>query len=72
MGRPLVVQDLRSRENGVPPLEDVALVQEGADAPLRFIVKVPGEQPPGLYQGLILDRQSDAPVGVLGVTIKAS
>ena len=71
-GGPLVVQDLRSRENGAPPLEDVTLVQAGAGGALRFVVRVPAEQPPGLYQGLILDQRTDAPVGALGVTVKAS
>lgn len=68
----LVVQDLRNRENNVPPLEEVTLVQAGADTSLRFVIKVPNEQPPGLYQGLILDQRTDEPVGALGVTVKAS
>lgn len=73
-GRPattaLVVQDLRSRENGAPPLEDLAVIQAAGDEPARIVVKVPSEQPPGLYQGLILDQRTDAPIGVLGITVR--
>ncbi|MGI9434869.1 MAG: hypothetical protein ACR2Q4_08590, partial [Geminicoccaceae bacterium] len=65
----LVVQDLRSRENGAPPLDDIDLIQAGSGEPMRFVIKVPNEQPPGLYQGLILDQRTDAPVGALGVTV---
>ncbi|MGI9508831.1 MAG: hypothetical protein ACR2QJ_05730 [Geminicoccaceae bacterium] len=67
-----VVQDLRSREQAAPPLDDITLIQASNEAPARIVVKVPNEQPPGLYQGLILDQLTDAPIGSLGVKIGVS
>ena len=64
-----VVQDLRSRELAAPPLDDITLVQASDGAPARIVIKVPNEQPPGLYQGLILDQRTDAPIGALGVKV---
>ena len=64
-----VIQDLRSRELAAPPLDDVTLVGASDGAPARIVIKVPNEQPPGLYQGLILDQRTDAPIGALGVRV---
>jgi hypothetical protein len=67
-----VMRELCARESGAPPLADVALIPAAGDEPARVVVRVPAEQPPGLYQGLILDRRSDAPLGVLGVRLGAA
>ncbi|NJO38791.1 MAG: sel1 repeat family protein, partial [Rhizobiales bacterium] len=64
-----VAQDLRARANGAPPLNDVTVIPAGENGPMRVVVRVPEEQPPGLYQGLILDQRTDAPFGVLGVRL---
>ena len=65
----LVVQDLRCREAGKPPLSDVVMQQTGFGEPCLLSIKVPDQQPSGLYQGLIVDSRTDAPVGALSVTI---
>lgn len=62
-------QDLRSRESGKPPLDDVVILPAEPDGAVRLRVTVPSEQPAGLYQGLIVDARTDAPVGALSVTI---
>jgi hypothetical protein len=71
-GSALVVQDLRRRENGAPPLNDTTVIPAADNQPLRVVVRVPKEQPPGLYQGLILDQRTDVPIGVLGVRLGSS
>ncbi|MEZ5931661.1 MAG: hypothetical protein R3F54_06895 [Alphaproteobacteria bacterium] len=65
----VVLQDLRARESGVPPLNDVTLMPAREGEPMRVVVKVPEEQPHGLYQGLILDQRNDTPIGVLGIRL---
>lgn len=65
-----VVQDLRCREAGRPPLSDVFMQQAGVGGPGRLTIKIPDEQPSGLYQGLILDQRTDAPIGALSVTVR--
>lgn len=65
----LVVQDLRCRENGKPPLSNIVMQQANQSGSGHLTIKVPDEQPPGLYQGLILDSLTDSPVGALSVTV---
>lgn len=65
----IVVQDLRSRESDKPPLDDVAVLPAGPGSPIGLVVKIPSGQPTGLYQGLIVDSLTDAPVGALSVTV---
>ena len=68
-GTSLTVQDLRSRERDAPPLDDMRLTKAAKGEPVRISVNVPKEQPPGLYQGLILDQRTDASVGVLAIRV---
>ncbi|MGI9491732.1 MAG: hypothetical protein ACR2QF_04945, partial [Geminicoccaceae bacterium] len=68
----LVLQDLRSRENGAPPIRDVTLIEASKGEPMRIVARVPSDQPSGLYQGLILSKRDDAPVGVLGIKVSRS
>lgn len=59
-GRRLVAQELRAP--GADPIDAVAL--EGLDPP-RLRVRVPPEQPPGTYSGLVLDAETNLPVGTV-------
>ena len=68
-GRRLVAHALRAPEPWKPRLEDVE-VRDGAAASATVVsVRVPPAQPPGVYEGLIVDEQTSRPVGVVRVTI---
>ena len=67
--RRLVVQSLRTVEPDKPRLTDVAIEDTGPDEPLTLRIRVPAEQPPGVYNGLIVDEDTSGPVGTVSVRI---
>lgn len=69
-GRELAVEALRAVDPKLPVLQGVAFAN-GAGGERVLRVRVPSEHPPGIYNGLILDRDSGRPVGTVSIKIAA-
>lgn len=62
---------LRAADDGRPPLDDVVLFTgEDGERPVMRI-RVPDQQPAGVYMGVIVDALSKEPCGTLSVRISA-
>ena len=69
--RPLVVQPLRALAPEIAALTDVAFVQGGDAGPPTLRVRVPEDQPPGVYAGAVVDGDSGEPLGTLTARVSA-
>jgi hypothetical protein len=68
-GRPLVVQALRAVDPEKPRLGDVSLEPAGADAPMTLRVRVAADQPPGVYNGVIVDGETSQLMGTVSLRL---
>jgi len=64
----LAVHDLRAVDPEKPRLEDVAFEADGEDR-VRVLVRIPEGQPPGTYNGVVVDDETSLPAGTLCVRI---
>ena len=60
---------LRAIEPDKPRIDAVSFDGGSAEAPATVRIRVPAEQPPGVYSGLIVDQETAAPAGTLSVRI---
>ena len=67
-GCSLAVRDLKAGDPGKPALTDV-LFTPGAGGIMDLQIRVPQEQPPDLYAGLVVDQRTGQPVGTLSVQV---
>ena len=70
-GRPLVAQGLRTVDPAQPKLDDVVL-EAGPDGELLVRIRVPGDAPPGTYNGVVVDAETSRPLGTLSVRVGAA
>jgi hypothetical protein len=68
-GRPLVAQALRAVDPDKPKLTDVAVAGGKGDEPVVVRIRVPAGQPAGVYNGLLIDEETNRPAGTLSVRI---
>jgi len=66
---PLVIQALRAVEPDVPRLDDVSFTAGSEGDPPLLCIRVPPSQPPGTYNGLLIDPQTSRPVGTVSVRV---
>ena len=69
--RPLIVHALRAPDPQKPRLTEVAIEHGADDSPSRLRIRVPSDQPCGTYSGVIVDEQSNRPVGSVTVRVGA-
>ena len=67
--RSLVVHALRAVDPDKPRLTDVALEPGAHGEPLTLRIRVPADQPPGVYSGLLIDEQTNRPAGTISVRL---
>jgi len=65
----LVVHALRAVDPEKPRLTDVVLVPATPNEPVRLRIRVPDDQPAGVYTGLLIDERTSQRVGTLSVRI---
>ena len=65
----ILAQPLRTRDAGIPPMDDVRFIPPRDGWPPSICVTIPKGQAPGTYSGLILSAITDEPVGTLCVHI---
>jgi hypothetical protein len=68
-GRTLVVHALRAVGPEKPRLTDVVLEPGARGGPLTLRVCIPATQPPGVYNGLVIDEQTNRPAGTVSVRL---
>ena len=64
----MVVHTLRAENHDAPPIRDITLERE-EDGTLMVRVTIASEQPPGIYNAMIVDAVSNLPRGTLSVVI---
>ncbi len=69
LGLPLVVHDLRAPEADKPRITGVGLETVPDEERLVLRLRLPAEQPPGIYSGIILDERTSLPRGTLTVRL---
>jgi hypothetical protein len=67
--RTLVVHALRAVDPDKPRLAEVRLEPGAPDEPLTLRIRIPADQPPGVYNGLIIDEQTSRPAGTVSVRL---
>lgn len=68
----LVVHALRPEGFEAPAIRGVAIDAHPEESLLRVSVEVPADQPPGVYNGMIVDTASNLPRGTLTVRVLAA
>jgi len=63
------VPPLRAVDPEKPRLDDVALIAGADGDPPLLRVRVPPSQPAGVYNGLLIDRDTSRPVGTVSVRV---
>ncbi len=68
---PYIVHALRAADADKPRLTEIALIAApaGGDEGPRLRVRVPQDQPSGIYNGLIVDETTSRPVGTVSVRV---
>jgi hypothetical protein len=68
-GLPLKVHDLRAPEPDKPRLTCVTIESLPSEERVAIHLRIPDEQPPGIYSGIILDERTSLPRGTLCVRL---
>jgi len=71
-GTRLVTHDLRAADASKPRIAAADVRPGSADEPTLIRVAVPPNHPAGVYEGLVLDGDTNRPVGVVRVTVGRS
>jgi len=65
----LLVQPLRADGDETPPIREVAVEPAGTDGVIAVKVVIPPAQPPGVYNGLVIDSATKRPRGTVSVQV---
>ena len=68
-GRELFAPTLRASRDGAPGLGDVVFEAAPPGFPATVCVRVPDDQPPDTYLGVVVDRRTGEHVGSLSVSV---
>lgn len=66
---PLVAHALRAEGHEAPPIRDVTIESSAGDGAVTVTIGVPATQPPGVYNGMIVDGASSLPRGTVSVRV---
>jgi hypothetical protein len=69
-GRALVAHALRSSDDSLPRIGDVSVEDSRDGEPMSVRVRIPDDQPPGIYHGMVIDDASSLPVGTISVILE--
>jgi hypothetical protein len=68
-GASVVAHALRAVDPELPRIDGVSFASNGAGDPPLLRVRIPPSQPPGVYNGLLVDRETSRPVGTVSVRV---
>lgn len=66
---PLVAHALRSNDESLPRITEVSVEGASDAAPVVVRLRVPADQPAGVYSGMLIDEASSLPVGTVSVIV---
>ena len=67
--RRIVAQPLRAVDPSKPRLSEVTIEESGADEPVTLRIRVPVGHPGGVYNGLIIDEETNRPLGTVSLRV---
>lgn len=70
-GRSLVAHALRSSDESLPRIGDIGVEDSRDGEAMSIRVRIPDDQPAGIYHGMIIDEASSLPVGTVSVVLEA-
>ncbi len=65
----LAAQALRSADDSVPRITDVHIATSGPEEPVVLRIQVPAGQPPGVYNGMIVDEETGFAAGTVSLRV---
>lgn len=65
----LIIHGLRAADPQKPQLTDIAFEPSPSGGPICLRVCIPHEQPPDVYTGVVVDKQTNLPRGTLSIRI---
>lgn len=65
----LLVHALRAVDPAKPRIADVTLSRPSADESPELRIRIPDDQPAGTYSGIIVDAETNRPVGTVSVSL---
>jgi hypothetical protein len=68
-GRALTVQALRAADPAKPRLTDVRVIAAGGEEPATLVVRIPDDQPPDLYSGIVVDAETGRLAGTVAIRV---
>lgn len=68
-GSALAVHELRALDTQKPPLTEVRFESGSENGPPRVRIAIPEAQPPDIYTGALIDRETNEPRGTLSIRI---
>jgi hypothetical protein len=71
-GCELVTAGLYAVDSAIPPLREVRFESPLGTGPVVLRIRVPDEQPPEVYTGVIVDKKTNLPQGTVSVRVAAS
>jgi hypothetical protein len=66
---PVVAHALRAGDPALPRLDEVIFSNGSVQEPPLLRVRIPPSQPPGIYNGLLIDVRTSRPVGTVSVRV---
>jgi hypothetical protein len=69
-GSLLAAHDLHALDAGKPPLRDIVFERGDGDGPPILKISIPTEQPPDIYSGAVIDKDTNLPVGTLCIRVR--
>jgi hypothetical protein len=69
-GRRLAAHALRSIDESLPRIDDVRVDASREGEPVLVAVRVPDEQPAGIYNGMVIDEETSLPAGTVSVVVE--
>lgn len=67
--RPLTVQALRAADPAKPRLTEVRVVAGDGEEPATLVVRIPDDQPPDLYSGVVVDAETGRLAGTVAIRV---
>jgi hypothetical protein len=70
-GRRLAAHALRSSDESLPRIDGVEVDASKEGEPVLVSVRIADDQPPGVYNGMVIDEETSLPAGTVSVVLEA-
>jgi hypothetical protein len=66
---PMFAHDLRARDSSIPRISGIAVNVDPSEDVVTIRIRVPDDQPPAVYSGLLVDEATNLPRGTVSIRI---